>query len=70
MVVFVKNPRSELPHLLQRPIFTYKFIIQNSVEEKILALQRRMLALVSELIATDEAVMKHLTRKDIEELLG
>ena len=54
----------------QRPVFTYKFITQDSVEEKILALQRRKLALVSELIATDEAVMKHLTREDIEELLG
>ena len=54
----------------QRPVFTYKFITQNTVEEKILALQRRKLALVSELIATDEAVMKHLTREDIEELLG
>ncbi|MCI1188101.1 SNF2 family helicase [Hymenobacter sp. DH14] len=54
----------------QRPVFTYKFITQNTVEEKILALQRRKLALVSELIATDEAVMKHLTRADIEELLS
>jgi superfamily II DNA or RNA helicase len=39
----------------QRPVFTYKFITQGTVEEKILALQRRKLALVSELIATDEA---------------
>ena len=54
----------------QRPVFTYKFITQGTVEEKILALQRRKLALVSELIATDEAVIKHLTRADIEELLG
>ena len=53
-----------------RPVFTYKFITQGTVEEKILALQRRKLALVSELIATDEAVIKHLTRTDIEELLG
>jgi len=53
-----------------RPVFTYKFITQGTVEEKILALQRRKLALVSELIATDEAVIKHLTRADIEELLG
>jgi hypothetical protein len=54
----------------QRPVFTYKFITQHTVEEKILALQRRKLALVNELIATDEAVMKHLTRADIEELLS
>jgi hypothetical protein len=54
----------------QRPVFVYKFITQGTVEEKILALQRRKLALVSELIATDEAVIKSLTREDIEELLG
>ena len=54
----------------QRPVFTYKFITQGTVEEKILALQRRKLALVNELVATDEAVIKHLTRADIEELLG
>ncbi len=54
----------------QRPVFVYKFITQHTVEEKILALQRRKLALVSDLISTDEAVVKHLTRADIEELLG
>jgi SNF2 family DNA or RNA helicase len=54
----------------QRPVFVYKFISQNTVEEKILALQRRKLQLVSDLITTDEAVIKSLTREDIEELLG
>ncbi|MGI4884010.1 MAG: SNF2-related protein [Janthinobacterium lividum] len=54
----------------QRPVFVYKFITQHTVEEKILALQQRKLSLVSELIATDEAVIKTLTRADIEELLG
>ena len=54
----------------QRPVFVYKFISQNTVEEKILALQRRKLQLVSDLITTDEAVIKSLTRADIEELLG
>nr|WP_245897445.1 SNF2-related protein [Hymenobacter nivis] len=54
----------------QRPVFVYKFITQHTVEEKILALQQRKLNLVSELIATDEAVIKTLTRADIEELLG
>jgi len=48
----------------------YKFISQGTVEEKILALQRRKLQLVSDLITTDEAVIKSLTRADIEELLG
>jgi SNF2 family DNA or RNA helicase len=54
----------------QRPVFVYKFISQNTVEEKILALQKRKLQLVSDLITTDEAVIKSLTREDIEELLG
>ncbi|RZJ93009.1 MAG: DEAD/DEAH box helicase, partial [Hymenobacter sp.] len=54
----------------QRPVFVYKFISQGTVEEKILALQRRKLQLVSDLITTDEAVIKSLTRADIEELLG
>jgi SNF2 family DNA or RNA helicase len=54
----------------QRPVFVYKFISQGTVEEKILALQKRKLQLVSDLITTDEAVIKSLTREDIEELLG
>ncbi len=54
----------------QRPVFVYKFITQHTVEEKILALQQRKLNLVGDLISTDEAVVKHLTREDIEELLG
>jgi SNF2 family DNA or RNA helicase len=54
----------------QRPVFVYKFISQGTVEEKILALQKRKLQLVSDLITTDEAVIKSLTRADIEELLG
>ena len=54
----------------QRTVFTYKFITKNTVEEKILALQRRKLQLVTELIATDEAIIKTLTKADIEELLA
>ena len=54
----------------QRTVFTYKFITKNTVEEKILALQRRKIQLVTDLIATDEAIIKNLTKEDIEELLG
>jgi len=54
----------------QRPVFVYKFISQGTVEEKILALQERKKQLVSDLITTDEAVIKSLSRADIEELLG
>ncbi|GAB2774982.1 MULTISPECIES: DEAD/DEAH box helicase [Hymenobacter] len=54
----------------QRTVFTYKFITQNTVEEKILALQNKKIQLVTDLITTDEAIIKSLTKEDIEELLG
>ena len=54
----------------QRTVFTYKFITRGTVEEKILALQTRKIQLVSDLITTDEAIIKSLTKEDIEELLG
>jgi len=54
----------------QRTVFTYKFISKNTVEEKILALQNKKIQLVTELITTDEAIIKSLTKEDIEELLG
>nr|WP_317127455.1 SNF2-related protein [Hymenobacter metallilatus] len=54
----------------QRTVFTYKFITRGTVEEKILALQNKKIQLVTDLITTDEAIIKSLTREDIEELLG
>ncbi|UYZ58339.1 SNF2-related protein [Hymenobacter latericus] len=54
----------------ERTVFTYKFITKGTVEEKILALQNRKIQLVSDLITTDEAIIKSLTKEDIEELLG
>lgn len=54
----------------QNTVFTYKFITKNTVEEKILALQHKKLQLVTELISTDEAIMKNLTKEDIENLLS
>jgi SNF2 family DNA or RNA helicase len=54
----------------QNTVFTYKFITKDSVEEKILALQNRKLQLVTDLISTDETVIKSLTKADIESLLS
>ncbi|QNE41364.1 ATP-dependent helicase [Hymenobacter sp. NBH84] len=54
----------------ERTVFTYKFITKNTVEEKILALQNKKIQLVTDLITTDEAIIKSLTKEDIEELLG
>jgi SNF2 family DNA or RNA helicase len=51
-------------------VFVYKFITQNSVEEKILALQQEKMALSDDLITIEENFFKRLERRDIEALLG
>lgn len=53
----------------KKKVFTYKFITRNSVEEKILTLQRKKLKLSTDLITTEESFMKQLTREDIELML-
>ncbi len=49
-------------------VFVYKLITKNSVEEKVLELQDRKKDLVDQLITTDQAFFKNLTRSDIESL--
>ena len=53
----------------QKTVFTYKFITKNSVEEKILALQRSKQRLANELVTTEESFMKSLTKEDVLVLL-
>jgi SNF2 family DNA or RNA helicase len=53
----------------ERKVFTYKFITKNTVEEKILALQRNKKRLADELIATEESFVKSLSKEDILTLL-
>lgn len=53
----------------ENKVIIYKFISQNSVEEKIMALQDRKLALAGELIGTEESFMKSLDQSDIAALL-
>lgn len=53
----------------QKPVFTYKFISKNTVEEKILALQRSKQKLASELITTEDSFVKSLTKEDVLALL-
>ena len=53
----------------QKTVFTYKFIAKNTVEEKILSLQRAKQQLAGSLISTEETFMKSLTKEDILELL-
>ena len=54
----------------KKKVFTYKFITRNTVEEKILQLQQRKLKLTSDLITTEESIMKQLTREDIVQMLA
>ncbi|MDB4538451.1 SNF2-related protein [bacterium] len=54
----------------KKTVFTYKFIARDTVEEKILALQKNKLKLASDLISTEEGFMKKLTTEDISELLA
>ncbi len=54
----------------KKKVFTYKFITRNSVEEKILTLQKHKLRLSENLISTEESVIKTLTREDIEMLMN
>ncbi|GAB3030314.1 DEAD/DEAH box helicase [Spirosoma pulveris] len=53
----------------QKTVFTYKFIAKNTVEEKILSLQRAKQQLAGSLITTEENFMKALTKEDIMVLL-
>ena len=54
----------------KKKVFTYKFITRNSVEEKILTLQKHKLKLSENLISTEESVIKTLTREEIEMLMN
>lgn len=53
----------------QNTVFTYKFITRNSVEEKILALQRNKRKLFDNLITNEETFVKSLSKDDIIKLL-
>ncbi len=54
----------------ENKVIIYKFISRGSVEEKIMALQDRKLALAGELISTEESFMKSLGQDDIAALLA
>jgi len=52
----------------ENKVFTYKFISKNTVEEKIIALQRHKIKLATELITTEESFFKDLSTDDIKSL--
>lgn len=53
-----------------KKVFVYKFITKDSVEEKILQLQERKRALVSQIITTESSFLKSITREDVEVLFS
>lgn len=53
----------------ENKVFTYKFISKNTVEEKIIALQKHKIKLATELITTEESFFKDLSADDIRSLL-
>ncbi len=53
-----------------KPVFVFKLIARDSVEEKILLLQERKRRLAEQLITTEKAFFKSLTREDVEALFG
>lgn len=53
-----------------KPVFIYKLMIKDSVEEKILKLQERKRTLVTQLISTEAGFFKSLGTEDIEMLFS
>ena len=53
-----------------KPVFIYKLIVRESVEEKILELQERKRSLVTQLIATESSFFKSLTAGDVAALFS
>ncbi len=54
----------------KNPVFCYRLIAKDTIEEKILALQEKKTGLVSSLISSDTEAFKSLDEADIEYLLG
>ena len=54
----------------EKPVFIYKLITRDTVEEKILQLQERKRQLVDQLITTDRQFLKTLSREEIEMLFA
>ena len=53
-----------------RPVFAYRLVAHDTVEEKILELQRSKRALADAIIQADESLIANLSREDLELLLS
>ncbi|HKL58089.1 MAG TPA: DEAD/DEAH box helicase [Sphaerochaeta sp.] len=54
----------------ENPVFCYRLIAKDTIEEKILELQQRKANLVASLLTSDSNAVKSLSEQDIEMLLG
>ncbi len=54
----------------EKPVFVYKYILRDSVEEKILQLQERKKNLVEQLITTETSFFKSITTEDVKALFS
>jgi SNF2 family DNA or RNA helicase len=68
----VENQAIDRSHRIgqQRTVFYYKFITKDTIEEKILRLQRQKAQLSDDIIAVEEDIYKTLEAEDLQELLG
>ncbi len=53
-----------------KPVFIYKFIARDTVEERILQLQERKRQLVEQLISAESSFFKSLTKEDVQALFS
>lgn len=53
-----------------KKVFAYRMICKNTIEEKIVSLQDSKRKIASDIITTEEGMMKNLTKETIQELFG
>jgi len=68
----VENQATDRAHRIgqTRHVFNYKLITRGTVEEKIIALQKKKKELAELVIGGDESVAKELTKEDLEFLFS
>ena len=68
----VENQAIDRTHRIgqTKNVFSYKFVTRNSIEEKILKLQKKKLKLSEALIRTEESFVKSLNTQEVAELLS
>jgi non-specific serine/threonine protein kinase len=68
----VETQASDRTHRIgqEKPVFIFKLIARDTVEEKILVLQERKKNLVDQIITTESAFFKSLTKEDVQALFS